>query len=194
MPREGVFAVVVSGGHIERGDAVTINKNTDSTFTLRAAVITLSDKGYSGEREDKSGPLIRDMLVGAGYSVVDSVLLPDDKERLKSELIQLSDRRDVSLILTTGGTGFSERDVTPEATIEVCDRLARGIPEAMRAYSMTIIRRAMLSRAEAGIRGKTLIVNLPGSPKAVGEILEYILPTLRHGIEILRGMTGECGR
>jgi molybdenum cofactor synthesis domain-containing protein len=157
------------------------------------AVVTLSDKGYKGEREDLSGPLIADMMAEAGYNVIESVLIPDDKARLKGELIRLSDGRDAALILTTGGTGFSERDVTPEATLEVCDRLARGIPEAIRAYSMTITKRAMLSRAEAGIRGKTLIVNLPGSPKAVRESLEYVLPELKHGLAILRGTEKECG-
>jgi molybdenum cofactor synthesis domain-containing protein len=192
MPREGVFAQVVKGGHISTGDCVKIEPPPeDRPFT--AAVITLSDKGYKGEREDKSGPLIEKMLGESGYRVIEAVLIPDDKEWLKRELIRLADGRDASLVITTGGTGFSERDVTPEATIEVCDRMARGIAEAIRFYSMTITKRAMLSRAESGIRGKTLIVNLPGSPKAVGESLEYILPELWHGIGILRGTERECG-
>jgi molybdenum cofactor synthesis domain-containing protein len=192
MPKKGVFAEVIKGGHIKEGDDIkTELPSKDNPFT--AAVITLSDKGYRGEREDLSGPLVADIVTEAGYRVTEALLLPDDKEWLKKELIRLSDGRQISLILTTGGTGFSERDVTPEATIEVCDRLARGIPEAMRAYSMTITKRAMLSRAEAGIRGKTLIVNLPGSPKAVRESLGYILPELNHGLAILRGTENECG-
>jgi molybdenum cofactor synthesis domain-containing protein len=190
MPREGVFTRVIKGGHIKEGDVVTIEEKNNG-FT--AAVVTLSDKGYRGEREDKSGPIIKEMLESSGYTVTKNIILPDDKEVIKSELINLADEKDVCLVVTTGGTGFSQRDVTPEATIEVCDRLARGIAEAIRAYSMTITKRAMLSRAESGIRGKTLIVNLPGSPKAVRESLEYILPELEHGIGILRGTDGECG-
>ncbi len=190
MPREGIFTRVLKGGHIKEGDVVTIEEKNNG-FT--AAVVTLSDKGYRGEREDKSGPIIKEMLEKSGYTVTKNIILPDDKEVIKSELINLADEEDICLVVTTGGTGFSQRDVTPEATIEVCDRLARGIAEAIRAYSMTITKRAMLSRAESGIRGKTLIVNLPGSPKAVRESLEYILPELEHGIGILRGTDGECG-
>ena len=159
-----------------------------------AAVITLSDKGYAGEREDKSGPMAQQMLLEAGYEVVEMLILPDEQDRLERELIRLADQRQLHLILTTGGTGFSKRDITPEATIAVCDRMARGIAEAIRNYSMTITKRAMLSRAESGIRKGTLIVNLPGSPKAVREALEYILPELEHGIGILRGTEGECAR
>lgn len=192
MPREGTFARVINEGHIKEGDCIEIETpSADSPFT--AAVVTLSDKGYRGEREDLSGPLIAEMLDKAGYKVIETILIPDEKDWLKRELIRLSDGRQASLVLTTGGTGFSERDITPEATIEVCDRLARGIAEAIRAYSMTITKRAMLSRAESGIRGKTLIVNLPGSPKAVRESLEYILPELSHGLAILRGAESECG-
>lgn len=189
MPREGVFAKVIKGGHIKTGDIIVTEKHS----ILTAAVITLSDKGYKGEREDKSGSLAADMLINEGYDVVEKLILPDDKAMLEKELVRLCDQRQVCLILTTGGTGFSQRDITPEATIEVCDRMARGISEAMRAYSITITKRAMLSRGESGIRKKTLIVNLPGSPKAVKECLEYILPELKHGIGILRGTEGECG-
>lgn len=189
MSGEGVFARVIKGGHIKEGDRIATEKH--NVFT--AAVITLSDKGYRGEREDKSSPIITEMLINEGYSVEEKILLPDDKAMLKKELIHLCDQRQVCLILTTGGTGFSQRDITPEATIEVCDRMARGISEAMRAYSMTVTKRAMLSRGESGIRKKTLIVNLPGSPKAVRECLGYILPELKHGIGILRGTEGECG-
>ena len=121
-------------------------------------------------------------------------MLPDEQEELEQEMIHLADECKCNLILTTGGTGFSMRDVTPEATLAVCDRNAPGIAEAIRAYSMTITKRAMLSRATAGIRGKTLIINLPGSPKAVTEALEYILPRLPHGLDVLRGNVQECGR
>lgn len=193
MPREGVFTKVIKGGHIKKGDYVELLL-PDASRPYTAAVVTLSDKGFAGEREDQSGPLITSMLEQAGYQVAETKLLADDRSRLEQELIRLSDSRQVDLILTTGGTGFSSRDITPEATIAVCDRMARGIAEAIRSYSMTITKRAMLSRAESGIRGRTLIVNLPGSPKAVKEALEYILPQLGHGLGILRGTEGECAR
>ncbi|MBQ8822434.1 MAG: MOSC domain-containing protein [Lachnospiraceae bacterium] len=192
MPREGVFTRVIKGGHIKVGDEITmIPPKADRPFT--AAVITLSDKGVRGEREDKSGPLLAQMLREAGYDVIEELLLADEKVPLKTQMVRLADQRQVNLICTTGGTGFSERDITPEATIEVCDRMANGIAEAIRAYSMTITKRAMLSRGVSGIRKKTLIVNLPGSPKAVKEALDYVLPELSHGLGILRGTEGECG-
>lgn len=192
MPREGVFAKVIKGGEIHPGDEIRMMAfDREKPFT--AAVITLSDKGYRGEREDKSGPAACGMLTEAGYEITESLLLPDGEERLKKELIRLSDQRQVNVIFTTGGTGFSQRDVTPEATKAVCDRMAMGIADAIRIHSMAITDRAMLSRAVSGIRGKTLIVNLPGSPKAVREGLEYILPSLAHGLGILRGTEGECG-
>ena len=137
----------------------------------RAAIITASDSGYRGEREDKSGPAIREILEKEGYEVVAMELLPDDRAMLAGKMQEIADSGKADLILTTGGTGFSKRDVTPEATEEVIERRVPGIPEAMRAYSMTITKRAMLSRATAGIRGTTLIINLPGSPKAVRESL-----------------------
>lgn len=192
MPREGVFAQVQKSGRVCLGDTVTLLPlPKERPFT--AAVITLSDKGSRGEREDKSGPLLKEMLQATGYCVVETLLLPDQKEGLVSQLCRLADQRQVNVIFTTGGTGFSERDVTPEATIAACDRMANGIAEAIRQYSLTITGRAMLSRAVSGIRKKTLIVNLPGSPKAVKESLEYILPHLSHGLGILRGTEGECG-
>ncbi len=193
MPREGVFTEVLHGGHIQKGDQIEmIPPEPDRPFT--AAVITLSDKGFEGKREDKSGPLICEMLNKAGYRVIETQLLPDERVGLERQMKRLADQRQVSLILTTGGTGFSPRDITPEATIAVCDRMARGIAEAIRGYSMTITKRAMLSRAESGLRKGTLIVNLPGSPKAVKESLEFILPELAHGLGILRGSEGECAR
>lgn len=192
MPREGVFTKVLRGGSIQVGDEIQLLPlPADRPFT--AAIVTLSDKGAQGEREDKSGPAIQEMLEKAGYQVVETLLLPDGIQPLVAQLSRLADQRQVNVIFTTGGTGFSERDLTPEATVEVCDRMANGIAEAMRQYSLTITGRAMLSRAVSGIRKKTLIVNLPGSPKAVKESLEYILPQLDHGLDILRGTAGECG-
>ena len=192
MPREGVFAKVITGGTIRPVDHVQLLPlPKDRTFT--AAVFTLSDKGSTGEREDKSGPLIKDLLQSQGYQVIESLLLPDGRPDLEKHLCRLADQRQVNLILTTGGTGFSQRDTTPEATLAVCDRMANGIAEAIRQYSLTITGRAMLSRAVSGIRRQTLIVNLPGSPKAVKESLDYILPHLGHGLGILRGSEGECG-
>ncbi len=161
---------------------------------MRAAVITSSDSGYAGEREDRSGPLIRGILEANGYEVVYSTVLPDEREILAKEMARIADEGLAELILTTGGTGFSPRDCMPEATMDVAERAVPGIPEAMRAYSMTITPRAMLSRAAAGIRKSTLIINLPGSPKAVRESLEYILPALEHGLEILTGRASDCAR
>lgn len=193
MPREGVFTEVVKGGRIRKGDAVEMEApSPDRPYT--AAVITLSDKGVKGEREDKSGPKICELAEAAGYQIRETLLLADGIEPLKSQLIRLADQRQMDVIFTTGGTGFSERDLTPEATIQACDRMANGIADAIRNYSMTITPRAMFSRAVSGIRGKTLIINLPGSPKAVEEALEFLLPQLDHGLDILRGTGGECAR
>ena len=157
-------------------------------------MITASDKGYKGEREDLSGPAVKEIVEAAGYQVVSMDILPDDREMLGARMAELADLELAELILTTGGTGFSQRDVTPEATEDVIERRVPGIPEAMRAFSLTITKRAMLSRATAGIRKRTLIINLPGSPKAVRESLEVVMDSLGHGIEILTGEAGECGR
>ena len=193
MPREGVFARVVKGGTIHTGDEIKLLP-TPADLPLRAAVITLSDKGSRGEREDKSGPLIVEMLTATGYKVEEALLLPDDAAQLKTQLLRLADARQVNLILTTGGTGFAPRDITPEVTLSVAERNAPGIAEAMRYHSLTITPRGMLSRGVSVLRGKTLIVNLPGSPKAVKENLEYILPSLAHGIRLAAGLDGECAR
>lgn len=160
----------------------------------RVAVLTSSDSGYLGQREDLSGPAIREIVEKNGYQVVSMEVLPDDRERLARRMKEITDGREADLLLTTGGTGFSGRDCMPEATADVAERLVPGIPEAMRAYSLQFTKRAMLSRASAGIRGQTLIVNLPGSPKAVRECLEYIIDTLEHGLEILQGEAGNCAR
>ena len=193
MPREGVFAKVLRGGHIKVGDEMKLIPRTEP-LPWQAAVITLSDKGARGEREDRSGPAIVQRLEAEGYEVVEQILLADDAAALKTTLTRLADQRQLDLILTTGGTGFSPRDITPEATYAVADRNAPGIAEAMRYHSLSITPRGMLSRGVSVLRGKTLIVNLPGSPKAVKENLEYILPSLEHGIRIAAGLDGECAR
>ena len=160
----------------------------------RVAIITSSDTGYRGEREDLSGPAIREIVEKNGYKVVSMDILPDDRAMLSKKMAELADNNTAELILTTGGTGFSKRDVTPEATKAVIEREVPGIPMAILQYSLTITERAMLSRAAAGIRGETLIVNLPGSPKAVDEALNYIMPSLKHGLDILLGNDAECAR
>ena len=157
-----------------------------------AAVVTVSDRSFRGERPDGSGPVVRELLEKAGYRVVRMEIVPDERREIEEVLTALADREDVALVVTTGGTGFAPRDVTPEATAAVCQRLTPGIPEAMRQASLAITPRAMLSRAAAGIRGQTLIVNLPGSPKAARENLEAVLPALGHGLEMLRGGPADC--
>ncbi|MEA4969425.1 MAG: MogA/MoaB family molybdenum cofactor biosynthesis protein [Candidatus Pelethousia sp.] len=159
----------------------------------RIAIITASDKGARGEREDVSGQVIREMCQGFA-SVSSYEILADERLLIAEALKKLCDEDLAEVVFTTGGTGFSSRDVTPEATLDVVDRLTPGIPEAMRARSLQITNRAMLTRAMAGIRKRTLIVNLPGSPKAVRECLEVILPALGHGVDILRGEAAECAR
>ena len=150
-----------------------------------AAVITVSDKGARGERVDTSGPAVRAMLEEAGFDVVHACILPDERTLIEGELIACADEKKINLVLTTGGTGFSQRDVTPEATLAVVERETRGIPEAMRAESMKITPRGCLSRSAAGIRGRTLIVNLPGSEKAAKENLLAVIDALTHGLDML---------
>jgi len=156
-------------------------------------IIVASDKGSKGERVDQSGDLIRDMMTEAGYDVKEKVVVPDEIDQLSEVMVRMSDKDSYHLILTTGGTGFSMRDVTPEATLSVIQRETPGIPEAMRAYSMTVTNKAMLSRARAGIRNHTLIINMPGSPKAVKESLTVLLDALGHGLDILNANASECG-
>lgn len=168
--------------------------NGPSRMPIRVAVITSSDAGYAGEREDLSGPAIRELVEAAGDMVVSMTILPDERAMLAEKMAAIADAGEADLILTTGGTGFSPRDVTPEATLDIGERVVPGIPEAMRAYSMRFTPRTMLSRAASVIRRQTLIVNLPGSPKAVRECLEFIYPQLEHGIEILTGRGGNCAR
>jgi len=159
---------------------------------VTAAVITVSDKGYAGQREDTGGPLVCALLQEAGYTVLHTAIVPDEIPMIGAELKNCADTLNVALCVTTGGTGFSPRDVTPEATIAVCERLTPGIPEAMRWEGLKVTPRAMLSRAQAGIRGNTLIVNLPGSPRAIRENLMPILPALAHGLDMLRGEKRDC--
>lgn len=187
MPREGIFARVLRGGTLHVGDEIV--------RLYRTAVITLSDKGSAGQREDKSGPAIQACLDADGrFQVCRTMILPDEPELLTANLTALADEEQMDLILTTGGTGFSPRDRTPEATLAAADRNAPGIAEAVRLESLRITKRAMLSRGVSVIRGATLIVNLPGSPKACRESLGFILDTLPHGLDLLRGQSGECAR
>lgn len=160
----------------------------------RIAVLTISDKGYANEREDASGREAQNVCASSGYSVVHYAILPDDAAMIAKRLEEIADANMADCIVTTGGTGVSPRDVTPEATLAVVDRLCPGVPEAIRAHSFAFTKRAMFSRATAGIRKKTFIVNLPGSPKAVRECLEFLLPELGHALDILTSRTAECAR
>ena len=157
-------------------------------------IITASDKGYVGHREDISGKVIEKIIKDNGFELSKYIVLPDDREMLAAEMVLMSDELKIDLILTTGGTGFAQRDVTPEATKDIIERDVPGIPEAIRAYSLHLTKRAMLSRAVAGIRKGSLIVNLPGSPKAVDECLSYIIDELTHGLDILTQGGQECAR
>ena len=160
----------------------------------RAAVLTVSDRSFRGERPDAGGPPVVEMLEKAGYQVVQTAIVPDEQAQIEAALCQVADAHIAELLVTTGGTGFAPRDVTPEATLAVCDRLTPGIPEAMRYASMQVTNRAMLSRAQAGIRKGTLIINLPGSPKAAKENLEAVLPAVSHGLEMLAGKPADCAK
>jgi len=159
---------------------------------ITVAILTMSDKGSKGEREDLSGPMIQDMLKSINAEVKYYDILPDEKELIKQKLLHYS--KQVDLIITTGGTGLSPRDVTPEATLEVIDRQVPGIAEAMRTEGLKKTSRAMLSRAVAGVKGSSLIINLPGSPKAVKENLGFILDVIPHAVEKIKGDPSECAR
>lgn len=158
-----------------------------------AAILTISDKGHAGLRTDESGMAIREILENKGYNISYYAVLPDERDQISAALRKLADNRTAELVLTTGGTGFSLRDVTPEATLDVAERLCPGIAEAMRAMSMAKTKRAMLSRAVVVLRGQTLIVNLPGSQKAVRECLDCVIDQVEHGLDILTGRDAECG-
>jgi molybdenum cofactor synthesis domain-containing protein len=159
---------------------------------LRAAVLTLSDRGASGERQDESGRVVREMLEGIGADIVSCDILPDEQALISARLIELSEIAD--LVITTGGTGLSPRDVTPEATLAVIQRELPGMCEAMRAEGLKLTRRSMLSRAVCGVRAKCLIINLPGSPRAVRENLSVVLDVLVHAVEKIKGSNEECAR
>lgn len=189
MPREGIFIRVLRGGQIKNGDPLEIDNKI-----ITVGIITASDKGSKGEREDISGPTIAEIIAKIGGIVLEYTVLPDDKEPLADAMRSFADQKKLDLIFTTGGTGFSPRDNTPEATLSVIEKQVPGLPEAMRAAGMAKNPKSMLSRATAGIRGQSLIINLPGSVRGVRENLEVLLPALPHGVEILRGIGGECGK
>ncbi len=161
---------------------------------IKAAILTISDKGSRGERVDGTGPAVKEILEKNDYEVNYYKVIPDEQEQIEAELKYICDELKINLVLTNGGTGFSKRDVTPEATRNVIEKHVPGIGEVMRASSLKITPKAMLSRAIAGIRGDSLIINLPGSPKGASENLEVVMPALRHGLEILIGEASECAR
>ena len=165
----------------------------EEDFTFRAGVVTLSDKGFRGEREDRSGPLLVELLKSEGAIVEFVEVLPDDEQRLVERLTHCADDLRLDLIATTGGTGLAPGDVTPEATMRVISRAVPGIGEMMRVKGLEVTPRACLSRGIAGVRGRTLIINFPGSPGAVGENFEFLRPVLHHAIELVRGEAYECG-
>ena len=164
-------------------------------MSYTAAVITVSDKGFRGERADASGPLLCDLLKEKGFDVVYTAIVPDEKEQIQEELVRCADEKAIALVLTTGGTGFSPRDITPEATMAVVERPTPGIPEAMRAESMRITPKGCLSRSAAGIRKRTLIINLPGSKKASQENILAVIDAVDHGLEMLLGSgSADCAK
>ncbi|MDH7479379.1 MAG: molybdopterin-binding protein [Syntrophomonadaceae bacterium] len=187
MPREGIFIKVIGGGEVKVGDQIEVLP------AFRVGIITCSDRGSRGEREDASGALLHEMVKEIGGMVSDYAIVPDERELIIEKLIDMVDYKRLDLVLTTGGTGFSPRDITPEATQAVLQRLAPGISEAMRAESMRITPMGMLSRGVAGIRRGSLIINLPGSAKAASECFRAIAPALPHALEVLRGSVQSCG-
>jgi len=188
MPREGIFVRVLEGGDVRPGDAITLEKRS----LIRGAVLTVSDKGSRGEREDESGAALAGLLEEMGAAVVARAVVPDERDQITTALVRLADETGANLVLTTGGTGFTTRDVTPEATLDVIDRPAPGFAEAMRAGSLAKTPHAMLSRAVSGLRGRTLIINMPGSPRACQEQFAMVAPALPHAIEKLLDLGGDC--
>ena len=160
----------------------------------KAAVLTISDRSFRGERPDEGGPLVVGLLEEAGFSVVYTAIVPDEQAQIETAMCEIADKHTADLLITTGGTGFAPRDVTPEATLAVCEKMTPGIPEAMRYASMQITNRARLSRSQAGIRKGTLIINLPGSPKAAKENLCAVLPALEHGLTMMQGAPSDCAK
>jgi molybdenum cofactor synthesis domain-containing protein len=190
MPREGIFARVIEGGEIKPGEGIVLLKNT----LIHAAVLTVSDKGSRGEREDASGDALEEALRVLGAAAVERAIVPDEADQIAAELRRWADETPVNLVLTTGGTGMTSRDVTPEATLSVLERQAPGFAEAMRAGSLAATPHAMLSRAVSGIRGRTLVINMPGSPRACREQFAMISAALPHGVEKLLDLGGDCAR
>lgn len=190
MPREGIFAKVLSGGELTRGDEIQI----ESYPPYRLGIITVSDKGYAGKREDESGDEIERIFKDKGFDIGARTIVPDEREDIGEAIKNFADDLGLNLILTTGGTGLSPRDITPEATLDVIDKNVPGIAEAMRIYSAKFTNRAMLTRAVSGIRGSSLIINLPGSVKAVRENIQAFEDSLDHGLGILKERESECGR
>jgi len=168
------------------------HKQESCPVNVKVAIVTASDRSFRGEREDLSGPAIRERVEALGWEVVCCGVVPDEKEKLKEEMIRIADRERVPLLLTTGGTGLAPRDSTPDATLEVIEKQVPGIAEAMRQESLKKTRHAMLSRAVCGVRGQTLIINLPGSPKAVHECLDVVIPVIPHALELLQGSVSDC--
>ena len=192
MPRVGLFARVTRGGKVRPGDRVAVLEQVDRSF-FQAVVLTISDRCSRGEVEDTAGPAVAEMLAKTGtFHVYRRKMLPDERNMIEQSLRHYADGHGIDLVVTVGGTGFSPRDVTPEATRAVVERLAPGLDEAMRAGSLNKTPHAMISRGISGIRGKTLIVNLPGSQRAATENLAVILPALPHALEKLRGSTADC--
>jgi molybdopterin adenylyltransferase len=188
MPREGIFVRVIEGGEIAPGDGMVLLKPT----LIHGAVLTVSDKGSRGEREDKSGEALEAALRKLGAANVERAIVPDEPDQIAAALVRWADESPVNLILTTGGTGMTSRDITPEATLGVLHRQAPGFAEAMRAGSLLTTPHAMLSRAVSGVRGKTLIINMPGSPRACEEQFAMIAKALPHGVEKLLDLGGDC--
>jgi molybdenum cofactor synthesis domain-containing protein len=188
MPREGIFVRVLESGEVRPGDPITLEKRS----LIRAAVLTVSDKGSRGEREDESGGALEELLGEMGAAVVARAVVPDEREQIAAALTRFADESEANLVLTTGGTGFTARDVTPEATQDVLDRPAPGFAEAMRAGSLAKTPHAMLSRAVSGLRGRTLIINMPGSPRACREQFAMVAAALPHAIEKLLDLGGDC--
>jgi len=188
MPREGIFVRVLEGGEVRPGDAIALEKHS----LIRAAVLTVSDKGSRGEREDTSGDALVELLQETGATVVERAIVPDERDQIAAALTHFADDTDANLVLTTGGTGFTTRDVTPEATLDVLDRPAPGFAEAIRVGSLAKTPHAMLSRAVSGLRGGTLIINMPGSPRACREQFAIVAPALPHAVEKLLDLGGDC--
>jgi molybdopterin adenylyltransferase len=180
-------------GHVH-GSRAQAPGTHDSDLIVSVGIITVSDKASRGEREDLGGPAIRELLLAAGAAIGEYVIVPDEPDQIGGHIKRMADERRLDVVFTTGGTGLAARDVTPQATLACIDYAVPGIPEAMRAASLAKTPAAMTSRAVAGVRGKTLVINLPGSPKGVRECLEVVLPALSHAVGLLRGETGDHQR